>query len=142
MRKYLFRLNSVAVFLFLALLFTCNGHAFAQHTVTVNWTAPAKDTNGNPLPATGPGSITGYVVLRATAQAGPYVSIATPGAVTSFTDSPLPAPCLTSGCSLWYEVEAVNSVGTSAPGAQANAIVPAPAPTAPGAPLATTVTVN
>ena len=141
MRKRLLQLNSVAVFVLLALLFTCNTAAFAQHTVTVKWTAPTNDVNGNPLPASGPGSITGYNVKRAASQAGPFVTVASPLA-SPYTDTPLPAPCPTAGCTLWYEVTAVSSIGESVPSTAISAVVPPPATVIPSAPLAITVTVN
>ncbi len=139
--KNLMRLNSVAAFALLLLLFTCHTMAQAQHTVTIKWVAPTVDTNGNPLPTTGAGSITGYVVLRGIAQTGPFTSIGTPTAIT-FTDSTLPAPCPTAGCTLWYEVEAVSSVGTSAPLGPSSAIIPIPVVAIPGSPSNLAIVVN
>src|SRR5258708_2423819 len=62
-----------------------------------------------------------YNVLRSTTNGGPYSSVATGVASTSYSDSGLAA-----STTYYYVVQAVNSIGTGVNSAQANATTQAP----------------
>jgi fibronectin type 3 domain-containing protein len=85
-----------------------------SHQAVLNWVAP---TIGDPA--------TSYNILRAAAQAGPFVSIGT-STTTSYTDTSVIA-----GTTYWYEVESVNSAGDSVPTAAVSATIPLAVPQAP-----------
>lgn len=130
----------------LVLILLLSSLTFAQHTVKLSWTAPTKDVNGFPLPATGCNTppndpqqacaLTLYHILRAAAQGGPFVAIGTSGpSVPNFTDTP--PPCSTS-CTFWYEVTADNgppsAPNSSAPIGPVAAVIPAAAVAIPSSP--------
>jgi hypothetical protein len=92
--------------------------------VTLNWTAPVSN---------GGATITGYNVLRGTTTGGESVTpIATGVTGLTYTD-----PGRTNGTPYFYEVEAVNSVGTSV---ASNELSATPTTTIPGAPTLTAAT--
>ncbi len=96
--------------------------------VTLSWAAPTS-SGGSP--------ITGYDILRGTApqQEAPMpVASAVSGTTYTYTDTGV-----TSGTTYYYEVEAVNAVGLSAPSNESSA-TPTPPLTVPGAPTALTAT--
>lgn len=74
------------------------------------------------------GSATGYIVQRASASGGPYLTVASPTG-TSFTDTGL-----TNGSPYFYIVLATNSAGSSSPSAEVSATPVSGIPVAPGAP--------
>jgi|GEM_PF-3130391 len=70
---------------------------------------------------------TSYTLLRAAEQAGPYSTLASAIAGTNYTDA-----AVSDGTTYWYELEACNAGGCSAPSAAVSAtpnIPPPPAPT-------------
>ena len=98
--------------------------------VTLAWAAPTS-TGGSP--------ITGYNILRGTApgQETPMpVASAVSGTTYTYTDS-----TVTSGITYYYEVEAANALGVSAPSNE-SAATPTPPLTVPGAPTALTATAS
>jgi subtilisin family serine protease len=89
-------------------------------SVALSWTAPASD-GGSPL--------TGYEVWRGTTS-GAASLLTTLGMTTSYTDTDV-----SNGSTYYYQVAAVNAVGTGAGSNERSATPLAPpAPTAPGAP--------
>ncbi len=77
--------------------------AAGTNKITLNWSAPAS----------GGAAITGYVVRRATTS-GAEKSYTALGAVTSYVDT-----AVTPGTAYYYQVQAVNAVGTGAASAEA-----------------------
>lgn len=87
-------------------------------SVRLSWTAPISD---------GGSAITGYSVYRGTLAGGESPTpVATRVTGTSFTDS-----ALVNGTTYYYQVTAVNAVGTSTPSNEASATPQAAVPTAP-----------
>lgn len=84
------------------------------HAVKLTWVAPANAT------------VTSYNVKRATAAAGPFTTVGTPG-TTTFTDT----QNLVEGATYFYEVTALNSAGESAPSSEVTATIPFSVPDAP-----------
>lgn len=83
--------------------------------VSLSWTVPSSN---------GGSSITGYSVYRGTASGGESTTpIATGIASTSYSDT-----SVTNGITYYYDIKAVNSVGTSSPSNEASAMPTAPPP--------------
>lgn len=95
--KTLSRLNSIAVFIMLAMLFTCNAQA-APHSVKLSWTAPVVPSGI---------TITGYKVYRGTAagsEGSTAYATVSGGSVVTFTDS-----AVTGGTNYFYQVTATGT---------------------------------
>lgn len=94
---------------------------FAQttHNITLTWTAPT--TGGAP---------TSYIVLRGTASGAesPLAGATVAAPTTTYVDT-----TGTGGVTYFYEVESVNSAGTSGPSNEASATFLLLPPGAPGA---------
>jgi fibronectin type 3 domain-containing protein len=86
--------------------------------VSLSWSAPNND---------GGSQITGYEVRRSTSSGGEQDFATLTGTGTSYDDY-----AVTAGTTYYYEVEAVNAVGPSAPSGEASATTPSA--TVPGAP--------
>ena len=85
-----------------------------SHQVVLSWTAPQQ---GDP-----PSS---YSIRRASVQVGPFAVIGG-SATTTFTDT-----TAVGGDTYWYEVESVNSAGSSSPVSAVSTTVPLVPPQAP-----------
>jgi fibronectin type 3 domain-containing protein len=102
-----------------------------------NLTATAVNGNQINLTWTASSGATSYNVLNATASGGPYTTIATGVATTSYSNTGLVA-----GTTYYYVVVALNSAGQSPDSTQASATTPGGVPGAPTGLTATTVSAS
>ena len=105
-----------------ASIFLLGPMAFAQHSVTLTWTAP-----------TAGGQVSGYNVKRGPVG-GPYVTIGSPPSAVPFTDSS--SAVQAEGSKFGYVVSATGPGGESPNSAEAAVTIPFSPPGTPGAPTA------